>query len=590
MSALSIQVPFPVFQGRDGQPLENGYVWIGAPNLNPQTNPVVAYYDAALTIVAPQPLRTLNGYVSRAGTPAQIYVDGVNFSILVQDSKGSMVYNFPDGSGISPNAAGVEYDPPFAGALTTGYTVEDKLSQTVSVKDFGAVGDGVTDDTVAIQAAVNAVGAIGGGSVYFPAGTYKISNEITVNSIGVVLIGASRWATLIRQHTPNLGIFKIMSMFCGVKALSFMYAGTPASGATAIYVEGSYVTLEDFVIRSSHTGIHYKNGVAGRVIDFEILDYESAGLIAESLNDLFVSRFILNAGNETRGTLGGLRLVNKVEAFICTDGDILLGSFSMTMDAVTYALGLRPAYNNFTNVFFDSAVNPTQINKCVETEFVGCWFSGGRSGAGKSGADISQSQSIRFTNTRFFNCGAQGAVVQASSTDVTFTACSFESNSVTAGAGVAHGLQISNNTTQFQVIGCKASNGLFTGTQGYGIFIGSDCNQFVVRDCNLIGNATGPLLDGTADTSDKTIHGNIGYRTSNTGEGVIAAGTTFVVVSHGLAAPPRLQDIVLTRQNTNAGSTDLFVSGITATQFQINTAASPSINVTMTWHARIKGA
>ena len=57
MSALSIQVPFPVFQDRDGQPLENGYVWIGEPNLNPQTNPVVAYYDAALTIPAAQPLR-----------------------------------------------------------------------------------------------------------------------------------------------------------------------------------------------------------------------------------------------------------------------------------------------------------------------------------------------------------------------------------------------------------------------------------------------------------------------------------------------------------------------------------------------------
>jgi hypothetical protein len=32
MSALSIQVPFPVFQDRDGQPLENGYIWIGQPN------------------------------------------------------------------------------------------------------------------------------------------------------------------------------------------------------------------------------------------------------------------------------------------------------------------------------------------------------------------------------------------------------------------------------------------------------------------------------------------------------------------------------------------------------------------------------
>ena len=175
MSALSIQVPFPVFQGRDGQPLENGYVWIGEPNLNPQTNPVVAYYDAALTIPAAQPLRTLNGYVSRAGTPAQIYVDGVNFSILVQDSKGSMVYNFPDGTGISPDACGVTYDPPFAGGVP--YPVCEKLAQTVSVQDFGAVGDGVTDDTAAIQAAINA-----SQNVIIPPGTYRFSATITAPS------------------------------------------------------------------------------------------------------------------------------------------------------------------------------------------------------------------------------------------------------------------------------------------------------------------------------------------------------------------------------------------------------------------------
>jgi hypothetical protein len=62
MSALSIQPPYPAFAGTDGLPLENGYIWVGTVNLNPQTNPITVYWDAALTIAAPPPIRTLNGY------------------------------------------------------------------------------------------------------------------------------------------------------------------------------------------------------------------------------------------------------------------------------------------------------------------------------------------------------------------------------------------------------------------------------------------------------------------------------------------------------------------------------------------------
>jgi hypothetical protein len=190
MSALSIEVPFPVFQDRDGQPLENGYVWLGVANLNPQTNPVIAYFDKALTIPAAQPLRTINGYISNAGTPAQVYVDGVSFSILVQDSKGSMVYNFPDGTGISPDACGVTYDPPFAGAVA--YPVCEKLEQTISVKDFGAVGDGVADDTVAIQAALDYINGVDTKALYFPTGQYRITSNLSITgtlSFGAVLFG-----------------------------------------------------------------------------------------------------------------------------------------------------------------------------------------------------------------------------------------------------------------------------------------------------------------------------------------------------------------------------------------------------------------
>jgi hypothetical protein len=109
MSALSISPPYPAFAGADGLPLENGYIWIGTVNLNPQVNQIAVYWDAALTIPAVQPIRTLNGYPVYQGTPARFY-SAIDYSIQVLDSKGSVVYtsfndNISSGS-VATNATG----------------------------------------------------------------------------------------------------------------------------------------------------------------------------------------------------------------------------------------------------------------------------------------------------------------------------------------------------------------------------------------------------------------------------------------------------------------------------------------------------
>jgi hypothetical protein len=252
MSALSIEVPFPVFQDRDGQPLDNGYIWLGVANLNPQTNPVVAYFDEALTIVAPQPLRTINGYISRAGSPAQIYVNGVNFSILVQDSKGTMVYNFPDGTGISPDACGVIYNPPFVGGVA--YPVCEKLEQTVSVKDFGATGDGVTDDTAAIQAAIDAVV---NGTVYFPVGTYVCTDELLITNGGVSLIGEGQG--YYRYHfvdpSQDVPVTRLLFKGTGVKSVNtrVLYRASASDPndapiSTGINIQNDGITIEKLTV------------------------------------------------------------------------------------------------------------------------------------------------------------------------------------------------------------------------------------------------------------------------------------------------------------------------------------------------------
>jgi hypothetical protein len=54
-------------------------------------------------------------------------------------------------------------------------SIQNRLSDFVSVRDFGAVGDGVTDDTAAIQSAINSAAATNIGKVYFPAGHYIVT-------------------------------------------------------------------------------------------------------------------------------------------------------------------------------------------------------------------------------------------------------------------------------------------------------------------------------------------------------------------------------------------------------------------------------
>ena len=62
-----------------------------------------------------------------------------------------------------------------------------KLQETASVKDFGAVGNGTTDDTAAIQKALNAFPD--GGTLYIPPGIYLITSPLTITSC-LTIIGA----------------------------------------------------------------------------------------------------------------------------------------------------------------------------------------------------------------------------------------------------------------------------------------------------------------------------------------------------------------------------------------------------------------
>ena len=259
MTTLQITGPYPIFTDLDGTPLDDGYIYIGDANDDPETNPQQVYWDANLTIPATQPIRTSNGYAYRNGTPALIYTSG-DFSITIRNKRNEFVLYSPVGYGFDPaavagavtkddyvgdgvttifalsatpstalatnvfingvyqekdsytvvgnvltfgvapplsssievitnetgvigstNASLVTYTYPAVGAV--GQTVQDRLEQYVSVKDFGAVGDGVTDDTAAVQACFTACAA-NGSVAYFPDGTYSVDEITAVDGIG----------------------------------------------------------------------------------------------------------------------------------------------------------------------------------------------------------------------------------------------------------------------------------------------------------------------------------------------------------------------------------------------------------------------
>lgn len=82
--------------------------------------------------------------------------------------------------------------------------INEKLQEIVSVKDFGAVGDGSVDDTAAIQAAITAV-ATQGGTVYVPAGTYLITSTVTIAKSFTNIVGEGGQASLFKFAPTTSG-------------------------------------------------------------------------------------------------------------------------------------------------------------------------------------------------------------------------------------------------------------------------------------------------------------------------------------------------------------------------------------------------
>lgn len=145
------------------------------------------------------------------------------------------------------------------------------------VRDYGAVGDGVTNDTSAIQSAIDA----GAGTVLFPAGTYGCGSSVQLkDSVNLVGVG--------------MGLSVIKAIGSPSTAILLGSSGNTVSDVTIsdLTIDGNWTALQN----SALNGIQVTSGARIRVLDCEIKDIARAGILLQTDTvDCRVERCVLTS-------------------------------------------------------------------------------------------------------------------------------------------------------------------------------------------------------------------------------------------------------------------------------------------------------
>jgi hypothetical protein len=184
-----------------------------------------------------------------------VYIDGVvqdpiNFTI---SNTNPIAINFsspiPNGSvvtiislgGAIPSTDVSNYTATATGT-STSRQIEDRFADVINVKDFGATGNGTTDDTAAIQAAIT---NSNGKSVYIPKGTYSVNQLTCTGNINIYGDGDS---SILKKRTNELNDAGILNIYNGTVAGNVVYAENVYINNikfVGLYTEPNVATLKD---------------------------------------------------------------------------------------------------------------------------------------------------------------------------------------------------------------------------------------------------------------------------------------------------------------------------------------------------------
>lgn len=257
---------------------------------------------------------------------------------------------------------------------------QENQRRLVNVKTFGATGDGVTDDTAAINAAIAAfdqnVDTVTGGVLFFPRGRYMISSPIVLDTAHVdnlsslTLVGEGLHNTVIQAKTGFSGSALVSltdQVYCGLRDLHLLGSGNVANGVRVS--GGSHHTFKRVFAQScTSAGFYFTDNF---MVSMEGCRAKSCvtGFVFDGYHTSFSVRNCYALNNTSAGF--GVRNMSYSEFSACASDTNQYGYFISNVAGVTFtACGAEAAARSGFYFYASAARDATDLidgNRCTLT-------------------------------------------------------------------------------------------------------------------------------------------------------------------------------------------------------------------------------